>query len=72
MVAECFGETGGDCHIAPDCRLRGVLREAVDAFYAVLDRYTLEDLVNNRQQLARILFQPRKPGQGARPAGSNA
>jgi metal-sulfur cluster biosynthetic enzyme len=25
-----------------------VLREAIDAFYAVLDRYTLADLVNNR------------------------
>ncbi len=56
VVAECFGETGGDCQIAPNCRLRGVLAEAVAAFYAVLDRYTLEDLVNNRQQLARMLF----------------
>jgi len=55
-VAECFGESGGDCHIAPNCRLRGVLGEAVTAFYAVLDRYTVEDLVNNRNQLARMLF----------------
>jgi Rrf2 family transcriptional regulator, nitric oxide-sensitive transcriptional repressor len=54
-VAECFGDTG-DCQIAPDCRLRGVLHEAVDAFHAVLDRYTLQDLVNNRQELARLLF----------------
>jgi Rrf2 family transcriptional regulator, nitric oxide-sensitive transcriptional repressor len=61
VVAECFGETGGDCQIAPDCRLRGVLGEAVAAFYGVLDRYTLEDLVNNRQQLARMLFiEPRR------------
>ncbi len=56
VVAECFGESGGDCQIAPNCRLRGVLAEAVTAFYGVLDRYTLEDLVNNRQQLARMLF----------------
>ena len=56
VVAECFGESGGDCQIAPNCRLRGVLGEAVTAFYAVLDRYTLADLVNNRQQLARMLF----------------
>jgi Rrf2 family transcriptional regulator, nitric oxide-sensitive transcriptional repressor len=55
VVAECFGETS-DCQIAPNCRLRGVLHEAVDAFHAVLDRYTLQDLVNNRQQLARMLF----------------
>ena len=56
VMAECFGESGGDCHIAPNCRLRGVLGEAIDAFYAVLDRYTVEDLVNNRNQLARMLF----------------
>lgn len=64
MLAECFGETGGDCQIAPDCRLRGVLGEALAAFYAVLDRYTLVDLVNNREQLARVLFldAPRRAG----------
>lgn len=64
MLADCFGETGGDCQIAPDCRLRGVLGEALAAFYAVLDRYTLVDLVNNREQLARVLFldAPRRAG----------
>ena len=71
VVAECFGESGGDCHIAPNCRLRGVLGEAVAAFYEVLDRYTLADLVNNRQQLARMLFVGRgaSPAKGAHVAG---
>ncbi|MFC5497890.1 RrF2 family transcriptional regulator [Caenimonas terrae] len=55
VVAECFAEDG-NCCIAPVCRLRRVLGEAVEAFYAVLDRYTLADLVRNRQQLAAILF----------------
>ena len=74
VVAECFGESGGDCHIAPNCRLRGVLGEAVAAFYGVLDRYTLADLVNNRQQLARMLFVPRSlaPAKGPRVAGRPA
>jgi len=36
--------------------LRGVLREAVQAFHAVLDGYTLADLVHNRSSLARVLF----------------
>ena len=36
--------------------MRGVLGEAMDAFYAVLDRYTLADLVHNRQSLAKVLF----------------
>jgi Rrf2 family nitric oxide-sensitive transcriptional repressor len=71
-IAECFGDTDGDCAIAPDCRLRGVLGESINAFYGVLDRYTLADLVNNRKQLAQVLFvdrdaSERKPrGPGAR------
>jgi Rrf2 family transcriptional regulator, nitric oxide-sensitive transcriptional repressor len=64
QVAECFGETGGDCQIAPDCRLRGVLAEAVAAFHQVLDGYTLADLVRNRQELARVLFFDRRTAGG--------
>jgi Rrf2 family nitric oxide-sensitive transcriptional repressor len=55
-IAECFGEAGGKCSIAPVCRLRGVLGEALEAFYAVLDRHTLVTLAGNREQLAPILF----------------
>jgi Rrf2 family nitric oxide-sensitive transcriptional repressor len=56
MPAECFAEDHGHCRITRLCRLRGVLGEAVDAFYAALDRYTLADLVRNRQALSRVLF----------------
>jgi Rrf2 family nitric oxide-sensitive transcriptional repressor len=56
VVVECFGAGGGNCRITRDCRLRGVLREAVAAFEAVLDRYTLADLAGNREQLAQVLF----------------
>lgn len=56
VPAECFGNNGGNCSIGDICRLRGVLGEAVGGFYAVLDRYTLADLVHNRQSLARTLF----------------
>jgi Rrf2 family transcriptional regulator, nitric oxide-sensitive transcriptional repressor len=38
----------GSCVIAPVCKLTGVIGEAMDAFMAVLDRYTLEDLLTNR------------------------
>ncbi len=54
--AECFGEGESHCAIADICRLRGVLGEAVAAFLAVLDRYTLADLVVDRAALATILF----------------
>ncbi len=65
QMAECFGEAHADCCIAPDCRLRGVLVDAMKAFYEVLDRYTLADLVHNRQQLARVLFIERAPADTA-------
>jgi Rrf2 family nitric oxide-sensitive transcriptional repressor len=44
------------------CRLRGVLKEAVDAFYAVVDKYTLEDLVTERSGVARLLRFESAPG----------
>ena len=42
--AECFEAGNHDCALTAVCRLPRVLREAVDAFYASLGRYTLEDL----------------------------
>ena len=35
-----------------------MLGQAVAAFYAVLARYTLADIVRNRDELATILFLP--------------
>jgi len=66
IPAECFLEDGGHCLIGPVCRLAGVLAAAVDAFYAVLDRHTLADMVRNRQALSRVLFFA--PPAKARPA----
>ena len=60
LPAECFGEEGGACEITPACKLRKVLAEAVQAFYAVLDQYTLADLVHNRQAIAKLLFIERR------------
>lgn len=56
VPAECFLPEGNKCVITRGCRLRGVLGEAVDAFYAVLDRYTLADLVRNGAALQRTLL----------------
>ncbi len=56
LPAECFDRASNTCSIARICRLHGVLQEAADAFHAVLDRYTLEDLVHNRAALSRMLF----------------
>jgi Rrf2 family transcriptional regulator, nitric oxide-sensitive transcriptional repressor len=66
MPAECFKADGGTCSIADVCELQGVLGRAVKAFYAVLDKYTLADLVHNRTELATILFMER-PASASRP-----
>jgi Rrf2 family nitric oxide-sensitive transcriptional repressor len=59
LAAECFGEGRSEsCCLAPACHLRGVLGQAIAAFYAVLDRHTLADVVDNRQQLTELLFIP--------------
>jgi Rrf2 family nitric oxide-sensitive transcriptional repressor len=56
IPAECFNPGANQCVITRGCRLRGVLLEAVGAFHAVLARYTLADLVQNRAAIAKVLF----------------
>jgi len=44
MPAECFDPRTNTCRLAGDCRLRGMLAQAVDGFYAALEGYTVADL----------------------------
>ena len=44
------------CVIAPACGMNGVLKEAVSAFLAVLDKYSLADLMQKRGDLAGRLL----------------
>lgn len=48
----------GSCIIAPACGLTGALHEALGAFMAVLDTYTLEDLLIRREGLGALLQIP--------------
>ena len=43
-LVECF-TPGNNCLITPRCRVKGVLKEALNAFVETLDRYTLADLI---------------------------
>ena len=60
LPAECFAPGASSCAIAKCCRLKGVLAEAVAAFHRVLDRYSLADIVRDRDALSAIvdLHQP--------------
>lgn len=44
-MVECFKEEGNTCVLTPICGLRGVLHEALMAYFAVLDNYTIADIV---------------------------
>lgn len=55
QMAECFDHAQGSCRISEHCTLRPVLDEALKAFMAVLDRYTVADLLRNRCELASVL-----------------
>jgi Rrf2 family transcriptional regulator, nitric oxide-sensitive transcriptional repressor len=52
---ECTEEKQASCPLATCCRLKCVLQEALDAFYARLDRSTLADLVAENTELETLL-----------------
>jgi len=55
-LVECLGPGESACAIEPACGLRPVVREALAAFFSVLDRYTLAELVGRRRRsLVRLL-----------------
>ena len=56
ILVECFNCTTNRCVITPVCKLRNVLHQALNAYIAVLDQYTLQDLISNKEQLGAILF----------------
>jgi Rrf2 family nitric oxide-sensitive transcriptional repressor len=53
-LVECFDHATSNCTVAPACGLRGPLDEALRAFLAVLDRYSLGDLIRNPASLRRM------------------
>ena len=54
-LVPCFDPINATCAITPACRLRGALAEARTAFLAVLDAYSLADLVSNGEPLRQLL-----------------
>ncbi len=59
-VVECFG-SNRSCLILPACGLRHPLREAQEAFFKALDRYSLEDVTRSGTLLAELTTEQNQP-----------
>ncbi len=53
-LAECFIKAS-NCKITPQCKLKHAFKKANDAFYAVLDSYTLADIQGNPDTMNQLL-----------------
>ena len=54
-MAECFEGSDVLCPLVDNCDLNGALREALGAFFNVLDSYTIADLSDKRKSLRQRL-----------------
>ncbi|HDP0036541.1 TPA: Rrf2 family transcriptional regulator [Legionella pneumophila] len=54
-LVPCFNKEKANCCIAPVCKLKGILHEAQAAFMNILGRYTLADVLHNKNELSVFL-----------------
>lgn len=54
-LVECFSKTNNHCVLSSACRLQQALHQAMDAFFAVLDGMTLEDVLGNAEELRPLV-----------------
>lgn len=54
-IVECFNPNNNLCKISPDCQLKNALNEALLAYLAVLDRYTVADFTQSKQSILALL-----------------
>jgi len=54
-LVECFDPEANTCPIAPACGLKGALHRARQAFLDVLDKYSLDQFLKQRSDLALLL-----------------
>lgn len=52
---ECFDKHSNHCILSPACKLKHVLHDALEAFFAVLDQYTLKDLIINEKEILELI-----------------
>ncbi|MFC4402307.1 RrF2 family transcriptional regulator [Gracilibacillus xinjiangensis] len=54
-MLECFDGEHNQCVITSSCHLRHVVGKAMQAFFQVLEDYTLDDLIVNKEELRVLL-----------------
>lgn|SRR5690606_28704723 len=54
-IVECFDQVNNQCVLSPACRLRAAMREALEAFFRVLDGLTLADVIANAGQIRALV-----------------
>lgn len=54
-IVECFNKANNRCVLSPACRLQRALREALDAFFKVLDGLSLADILHNADQVRPLV-----------------
>lgn len=52
---QTFSSAKALCTINPNCQLKGLLYEAMQAFITVMDNYTLADITQNENELWQLL-----------------
>lgn len=58
LLAECFDEKSSECPLIDVCAVNSALREALTAFFEVLAKYTIQDMVENRLSISQRLNLP--------------
>ena len=56
-LVECF-DRGSACPLTPACGLKRALSDASDAFFSVLDRWTIADAIGQPRWAARVRLLP--------------
>jgi len=54
-VVECFDIASNACVVAGGCGLEAILKQALDAWFEVLDQYSLADVVRRKNVLVQLL-----------------
>lgn len=54
-MAECFDDGASDCPLIDACSLNSALRKALNAFFEVLDGYSIAEIVRTKPDIRALL-----------------